>query len=63
MKPFVYYSSDVVKQFVADSLNRSMDDLVVQLESYVVTGLKGGHCQLAQSCRLILFLPRRRHEF
>ena len=43
MKPFVYYSSDVVKGFIADSLNRSMDDFAIQLEAYVMTGLKGMH--------------------
>ena len=41
MKPFIYYSSDVVKEFITDSLNRSMDDLAVQLEAYVMSGLKG----------------------
>jgi len=41
MKLFVYYSSDVVKGFIADSLNRSMDDLAIQLEAYVMSGIKG----------------------
>jgi len=41
MKPFIYYSSDVVKEFMADSLNRSMDDLAIQLEAYVMSGIKG----------------------
>lgn len=41
MKPFIYYSSEVVKEFITDSLNRSMDDLAVQLEAYVMSGLKG----------------------
>ena len=27
--------------FVTDSLNRSMDDLAIQLEAYVMSGLKG----------------------
>ena len=43
MKPFIYYSSDVVKEFITDLLNRSMDDLAVQLEAYVMSGLKGTH--------------------
>ena len=43
MKPFIYYSSDVVKEFIADSLNRSMDDLVIQLEAYVMSGIKGAY--------------------
>jgi len=37
----MYYSSEVVKQFITDSLNRSMDDLAIQLEAYVMSGLKG----------------------
>jgi hypothetical protein len=41
MKPFIYYSSEVVKGFITDSLNRSMDDLAIQLEAYVMSGLKG----------------------
>jgi hypothetical protein len=41
MKPFIYYSSDVVRAFMADSLNRSMDDFGVQLEAYVMSGIKG----------------------
>ena len=41
MKPFIYYSSEVVKTFIADSLNRSLDDFGVQLEAYVMSGLKG----------------------
>ena len=40
-KPFVYYSSEVVKQFITDLLNWSMDDLAIQLEAYVMSGLKG----------------------
>ena len=43
MKPFIYYSSEVVKGFIADLLNRSMDDFAIQLEAYVMTGLKGTH--------------------
>ena len=43
MKPFIYYSSDVVKEFMADSLNWSMDDLAIQLEAYVMSGIKGMH--------------------
>ena len=41
MKPFIYFSSEVVKNFIADSLNRSLDDFGVQLEAYVMSGLKG----------------------
>ena len=41
MKPFIYYPSEVVKEFITDSLNQSMDDLAVQLEAYVMSGLKG----------------------
>ena len=41
MKPFIYFSSEVVKTFIADSLNRSLDDFGVQLEAYVMSGLKG----------------------
>ncbi|KAF9789649.1 hypothetical protein BJ322DRAFT_991516, partial [Thelephora terrestris] len=41
MKPFIYYSSDVVKGFIADSFGRSIDDFAVQMEAYVITGLKG----------------------
>lgn len=41
MKPFIYYLSDVVKEFIVDSLNRSMDDLAIQLEAYVMSGIKG----------------------
>lgn len=43
MKPFIFYSSDVVKAFITDSLNRSMDDLAIQMEAYVMSGLKGAH--------------------
>ena len=43
MKPFIYYSSEVIKGFITDSLNRSMDDLAIQLEAYVMSGLKGMH--------------------
>ena len=49
MKPFVYYSSEVVREFIADSLNRSMDDLAIQLEAYVMSGLKGTQ-QPAPTC-------------
>jgi len=47
MKPFIYYSSEVVKGFITDSLNRSMDDLAIQLEAYVMSGLKGTHPPVA----------------
>ena len=41
MKPFIYFSSEVVKASIADSMNRSLDDFGVQLEAYVMSGLKG----------------------
>jgi hypothetical protein len=43
MKPFIYYSSEVVKGFITDSFNRLMDEFALQLEAYVMTGLKGMH--------------------
>ncbi|KAF9789735.1 hypothetical protein BJ322DRAFT_1000888 [Thelephora terrestris] len=56
MKPFVVYSSDVVKAFVTDSLNRLLDDLVVQMEAYVMSGLKG---VVVNSKTKVLELKRR----
>ena len=54
MKPFAYYSSGVVKEFITDSLNRSMDDLAIQLEAYVMSGLKGARQQTTAVCFMIL---------
>ena len=40
-KPFAYFSSDTVKGFFGSSLNRSVEDFTLQLEAYVMSGIKG----------------------
>ncbi|KAF9642255.1 hypothetical protein BDM02DRAFT_3074142, partial [Thelephora ganbajun] len=40
-KPFAYFSSDTIKGFFSSSLNRSIDDFALQLEAYVMSGIKG----------------------
>ena len=57
MKPFIYYSSDVVKEFIAGSLNRSMDDLAIQLEAYGMSGIKGAYWLLVMIWHSDLALP------
>lgn len=40
-KPFAYFSSDTIKGFFSSSLNRSVEDFALQLEAYVMSGIKG----------------------
>lgn len=41
VKPFACFSSDRIKSFFNSSLNRSVDDFALQLEAYVMSGIKG----------------------
>ena len=41
IKPYAYYSSDVVQKFFDSSLKHSINDFVLQLEAYVMSGVKG----------------------
>jgi hypothetical protein len=41
VKPFAYFSSDTIKGFFNSSLNRSVDDFALQMEAYVMSGIKG----------------------
>jgi len=40
-KPFAYFSSATIKEFFSSLLNRSIDDFALQLEAYVMSGIKG----------------------
>ena len=63
-KPFAYFSSDTIKGFFSSSLNQSIDDFALQLEAYVMSGIKGvahlRHSQVLLRNHLILFSRRRR---
>ena len=41
VKPYAYYSSDLVQKFFDSSLKRSINDFAIQLEAYVMSGVKG----------------------
>ena len=41
MKPYAYYSSDLIQKFFDSSLKRSINDFTIQLEAYVMSGVKG----------------------
>ena len=41
VKPYLFYLSEHMDGFVTDSLNQLMDNLAIQLEAYVMSGLKG----------------------
>ena len=41
MKPYAYYSSDLIPKFFDSSLKRSINDFAIQLEAYVMSGVKG----------------------
>ncbi|KAF9791312.1 hypothetical protein BJ322DRAFT_1104974 [Thelephora terrestris] len=41
IKPYAYFSSDTVERFFGSTLNRSVEDFALQLESFVMSGIKG----------------------
>ena len=41
IKPYAYYSSDLVQKFFDSSMKRSINDFALQLEAYVMSGVKG----------------------
>ena len=41
VKPYAYYSSDLIQRFFDSSLKRSINDFALQLEAYVMSGVKG----------------------
>ncbi|KAF9788758.1 hypothetical protein BJ322DRAFT_977470, partial [Thelephora terrestris] len=41
IKPYAYYSSDTILGFFNSSMKRSVDDFSLQIEAYVMSGLKG----------------------
>ena len=49
VKPFACFSSDRIKSFFNSSLNRSVDNFALQLEAYVMSGIKGMDAQVTGS--------------
>ena len=41
VKPYAYFSSELVPNFFDSSMKRSVHDFAVQFEAYVMSGVKG----------------------